>query len=95
MMEVIEAKDDRAVVARVIARPAEYSIREGATTTMKKERFTLWHARMILGGAIAGVALASIILTALGVQPRESHDLIGAAVGSGASAILLKLAHLI
>jgi hypothetical protein len=103
MMAAIERDSD--VVTAKYAAPASRlatkagiatsSMRHGGLTMKKKKGFGLWHARMILGGAIAGAALASIALSAFGIQPKETHDVIGAIVGSGTSALLLKLAHLI
>lgn len=63
---------------------------------MKKRPFGLWHVRMILSGAIAGAALASVVLSHFfGIEAKDGHDLIGALLGGGASAVWLKLAHLV
>lgn len=61
---------------------------------VRKSGFGLWHLRMILGGAIAGVAVVGIVASVFGLGTRETHDVLGAVAGGSVSALALKLAQL-
>lgn len=50
--------------------------------------------RMILGGAIAGIALTGIVTSFLGIDMSDVKDVIGGTLGIGIVAVL-KLTHVI
>jgi len=50
--------------------------------------------RLSLGGAVLGIAVAGIVAGAIGAVDKSTFDVIGATLGGGGAAILVKLANL-
>ena len=63
--------------------------------TVSMLRWALRWVRLVLGGAAFGVAMAGALGGLVGLDDRALVDAVGALAGSAASAVLIKLAHIV
>ena len=60
---------------------------------MEKPMSKLTFFRLVLSGALAGIALFGVIAPAFGIETTSAKDAVSAAVGAAVVAIGFKLAH--
>lgn len=60
---------------------------------MKKKMSKFTYVRLIMSGALAGVAIFGVMAPLFGIDTSPSRDAIGGAVGASIVAIGFKLAH--
>ena len=65
-----------------------------AVPVTARRGFGAWHVKMMLGGAVLGVAGAGIVTGMFGLTPRDLTDVVGAGSGALLTAVALKIFHI-